>query len=157
MKSTFTMAAMTLAALYSAGALAQNTLPSTPTPGADVTQSRPTESSAAVAPEEAATAATPTTATKVSETKLNQFADAYVAIAEIQNDAKTERTEGAENPEALKAREAALQTKMQTAIEKSGMQIEEFNQIAQQSMTDLDLRAKLAEKVQQRNGDRAGG
>lgn len=156
MKSSFTMAALTLATLYGAGAMAQNTTPSTSTPGADVTQSTPAESS--VTPSaDATTSPAPATAVAVSETKLNQFADAYVAIAEIQSEAKTDRTEGAENPEALKAREAALQTKMQTAIEKSGMQIEEFNQIAQQSMTDLDLRAKLAEKVQARNGDRAGG
>ena len=37
------------------------------------------------------------------------------------------------------------------AVQKSGLQVDEFNQIASQMASDLTLRNKVLEKVQQRS------
>ena len=147
------MTALAVAVLYGSGAVGQTTaqpssdLGNTPSAAAEPSISPPAD---ALPADPGATPAEP-----VSDAKLNQFADAYVAIVAIQTEANSERS-APQDADATKAKEVALQSKMQNAIEKSGLQVEEFNQIAQRSVTDLDLRAKLAEKVQERNGNRGG-
>lgn len=147
------MATFVVAVIYGSGAMSQTTAPPSSAPGA--TPSTATEPS--ISPPADALPADPgaTPAEPVSDVKLNQFADAYVAIVAIQTEANSE-TSAPHDANTVKAKEEALQSKMQNAIEKSGLQVEEFNQIAQRSVTDLDLRAKLAEKVQERNTNRGG-
>ncbi len=80
----------------------------------------------------------------VDEVKINQFADAYVAVQAIQKNAAAQPTT-AQDPQ-------TTQALMVNAIKKSGLQVDEFNQIAQLMNTDLELRNKIAGKVQERDG-----
>lgn len=91
--------------------------------------------------------AAPATASSFNDSTLEKFANAYVAVQGIQNQAAGSTSS---TPEPVSS---DLQTKMKAAVEQSGLQVEEFNQIAQQMVTDLDLRSRVAEKVQARSGN----
>lgn len=91
--------------------------------------------------------AAPATTSSFSDSTLDKFASAYVAVQVIQNQAAGSTSS---TPEPARN---DLQAKMKTAVEQSGLQVEEFNQIAQQMVTDLDLRSRVAEKVQARSSD----
>lgn len=109
----------------------------------------PTDSGTAATTTSAAeTAAVPTTSASFSDAKLERFADAYVAVQQVQKDAAGQGAGG----DASGTASSDLQSKMKAAVEQTGLQVEEFNQIAQQMVTDLDLRSKVAEKVQARAG-----
>lgn len=139
------------AALCAGSAMAQTTAPADPALDAAVkaaTATAPPRESTQPALDSTAKAPS---ATSVSDDKLNQFADAYVAVQKVQKES-TDKAANTTDPAAAQAAAAELQTKMKAAVEKNGMQVEEFNQIAQLMLTDLDLRAKVAEKVQARIG-----
>ena len=86
----------------------------------------------------------PASASTVDEVQINKFADAYVAVQSIQKDAAAQPSAAQD----AKATEAL----MVNAIKKTGLQVDEFNQIAQLMNTDLDLRNRIAGKVQERGG-----
>lgn len=88
---------------------------------------------------------TPATSTNVSDAMLEKFADAYMAVQEIQKEA-------GQSASAASSSGGDVQVKMKAAVEQTGLQVEEFNQIAQQMVSDLDLRARVAEKLQARAG-----
>lgn len=85
----------------------------------------------------------------VNDTKLEQFADAYVKIQTLKKDADAKQTTSAD-PAAAQKQQAELQSKMAEAVQTSGLDVNEFNQIAQAMVSDTDLRAKVLAKVQQR-------
>jgi hypothetical protein len=105
----------------------------------------------ATAPEPATTDPSTTAAsTPVSEAKIDQFATAYVAVQHIQ--AKTSEKLST-TTDVAKANEvkAAAETDMIKAVEQSGLQVDEFNQIAQLMASDPALRTKVIEKVQEKS------
>ena len=89
-------------------------------------------------------------ATSVSDTKIDQFATAYLAVQSIQSQTSQQlaATTDTKKADDLKAN---AETAMIQAVEKSGLQVDEFNQIASQMASDLTLRNKVLEKVQQRS------
>jgi hypothetical protein len=89
-------------------------------------------------------------ATTVPEAKIDQFATAYVAVQSIQaqTSQQLEATTDTKKAEDLKAN---AETQMIQAVEKSGLKVDEFNQIAGLMASDLTLRNKVLEKVQQRS------
>jgi hypothetical protein len=104
----------------------------------------------ATTPESATDPAAATAATPVPDTKIDQFATAYVAVQAIQ--AKTsEQLSTAPDTEKANQVKAAAENEMIKAVQQSGLQVDEFNQIAQAMASDVALRSKVIEKVQQRS------
>jgi hypothetical protein len=118
------------AVLVSASALAQ-----TPAPAEDATISPP----AAQAPAAAA----------VEDKKIDQFADAYLAVQEIQ--VKANEQLGATN-DATKADQVkqSAEDQMIKAVQRTGLQIDEFNQIVQAMTTDQTLRDRISDRIGER-------
>ena len=106
---------------------------------------------AATAPESTTTEPSATTATApVTDAKIDQFATAYVAVQQIQ--AKTsEKLNTTPDTEKANQVKAAAENEMIQAVQQSGLQVDEFNQIAQLMASDVALRSKVIEKVQQRS------
>jgi len=88
-------------------------------------------------------------ATAVEDKKIDQFADAYLAVQKIQVSANEQL--GATN-DAAKADQVkqTAESQMIEAVKKSGLQIEEFNQIVQAMATDQDLRTKVSDRIGER-------
>jgi hypothetical protein len=96
-------------------------------------------------------AAAPSTAA-VDDVKITQFADAYIAVQAIQQDAASRTQSDSVTPDSAAMADTTTQQRMLEAVQKNGLQPDEFNRIAQQVTVDPELRAKVAEKVQQRRG-----
>lgn len=103
------------------------------------------------APESTTTEPGPAMATAaVPDAKIDQFATAYVAVQQIQ--AKTtEQLNTTPDTEKANQVKAAAENAMIQAVQQSGLQVDEFNQIAQLMASDVALRSKVIEKVQQRS------
>jgi hypothetical protein len=86
---------------------------------------------------------------QVEERKLDQFADAFVVVQEIQRSA-LQRLEQASDEQAASQLKAQAESDAIAAVEKTGLQLVEFNRIAQAMMTDVGLRDKVAARVAQR-------
>ena len=106
------------------------------------------ESQAEPAPPETATPLPPEAAAP-TEQKLDQFADAFLVIEEIHTQAAAQ-LENVENPQAAQEIKAKAEGEIINAVEKSGLRLEEFNQIAELMTVDLALRQKVADKVEKR-------
>jgi hypothetical protein len=89
-------------------------------------------------------------AATVPDAKIDQFATAYVAVQSIQQQTSQQlaATTDTKKADDLKAN---AESEMVKAVEKSGLQVDEFNQIASLMASDLTLRNKVLEKVQQRS------
>lgn len=85
----------------------------------------------------------------VADAKLDQFADALIVVQEIQRTAM-QRVE--QEPDAKKAEQLKAQAESEAvaAVEKTGLPIVEFNQIAQAIQTDLALRNQVVARLAQR-------
>ncbi|HKE95900.1 MAG TPA: DUF4168 domain-containing protein [Povalibacter sp.] len=94
-----------------------------------------------------ATPAEPTV--QIPDTKVDQFAAAFVAVQDIQTQA-TQQLSAAKDDQAATAVKADAEKKMIEAVQKQGMEVEEFNRIADLMTTDLSLRARIVEKVEKR-------
>lgn len=130
------------AVLLGATILATAPLHAQSTTAAEQTTPQP----AATDPADATSAATP-----VAETKVDQFATAYVAIQAIQSKTSQELSATSDVAKA-NAVKAAAEGEMIKAVEQSGLQVDEFNQIAQLMTSDEGLRTRVIEKVQRRSG-----
>jgi hypothetical protein len=99
-------------------------------------------------PPESVTPPPPETA-PLEDKKIDQFADAYLAIEEIHAEAaaELEQTPDAASANAVKAN---AESKIIEAVERSGLRLEEFNQIAELMTIDLELRARIADRVEKR-------
>ena len=108
---------------------------------------------AAQIPEPAAPPAAATPVPKetapLEEKKLDQFAEAFLAIEEIEEAAKAElaETQDAEGQSQIKA---DAEQRILDAVEGAGLELDEFNQIAELAVGDAALRTKLADKVEKR-------
>jgi hypothetical protein len=104
--------------------------------------------SATEAPE--SSTAAPTTA-NISDQKIEQFADAYVAVQTIQEKAASD-LQTAKDPAAADQVKATAETDMIAAVEKSGLKVDEFNQIVETMTANADVRERVAAKLQERQG-----
>ncbi|RLK50340.1 uncharacterized protein DUF4168 [Alkalispirillum mobile] len=80
---------------------------------------------------------------------LEQFADAYIDITEIQED-YTQRLEGTEDPDEARNLQQEANDEMVDAIENHGLSVPEYSEIATALDTDPELRDELAGMIQER-------
>ncbi len=85
----------------------------------------------------------------VEDKKLDQFAEAFVVVESIQREALEQLQQETDQQKVAQVK-AKAESDAIAAVEKVGLPLVEFNQIAQQMMTDLALREKVAERVSQR-------
>ena len=106
------------------------------------------QQSEATPPAADAPAASPTTAV-VQDAKIDQFADAYVQVQGIQEQA-SQQLSSTSDAEAANEVKANAEAQMIQAVERSGLKVEEFNEIVQAMVADADLRSKVVSKIEQR-------
>lgn len=83
----------------------------------------------------------------VSDQQLEQFADAQVEIASIQQDFSS-RLQGVEDPEKAQDLQRQANEEMTAAVEDAGLDVQTFNQIAMAIQSDPELQQKLTELIQ---------
>jgi cytoskeletal protein RodZ len=160
------------AALFGAAALtasiswAQESEPATSMPSA--TQTEPTttqspsqtDSTGTTSEANSADASAPTSpdlaaksaAVPLDDQKIEKFADAYVAVQKIQTEAASELDKSGADPAQQQQAQAAAETQMIEAVERTGLKLEEFNGIVQTMTADADLRARVVAKIRERMG-----
>lgn len=116
-----------------------------PSPAQESTQT-PTQSSKAPEAPSSTAAATP-----ITDQKIEQFADAYVAVQTIQEKAASD-LQTAKDPAAADKVKANAESDMIAAVQKSGLQVDEFNQIVETMTANADVRERVAAKLQERQG-----
>ena len=124
-------------------------------PGATTDEQEPSSPGAATAPARTAPAraSTDATAGPIEDKKLDQFADAYLAVQTIQQKAATE-LQAAKDPQAADKVKATAESDMIAAVERSGLQVPEFNKIVERMASDTEVRSRVAAKLQERNGSK---
>jgi Domain of unknown function (DUF4168) len=96
-----------------------------------------------------------TTAGPIEDKKIEQFADAYMAVQTIQQKAAAE-LQSASNPEQADKVKAAAESDMIAAVERSGLQVPEFNKIVERMASDTEVRSRVAAKLQERGATKPG-
>lgn len=101
----------------------------------------------------AASGATPNAATAgpLEDKKIEQFADAYVAVQTIQQKAAAD-LQTAKDPAQADKVKASAESDMIAAVERSGLQVPEFNRIVERMASDTEVRSRVAAKLQERTG-----
>jgi len=84
----------------------------------------------------------------VSDQQLEQFADAQVEIAGIQQDFSG-RLQNVDDPEKAHELQLKANEQMTQAVEEAGLDVESFNQIAMAIQNDPELQQKLTELLDQ--------
>ncbi len=82
-----------------------------------------------------------------SQEEISAFASAQAQVMEIEQEFSAEFAQ-AESPEEQQAIMEEANEKMMDVIEREGLSIEVFNQIATQAQTDPDLQQQLEEAMQ---------
>lgn len=85
---------------------------------------------------------------EVSDQQLEQFADAQIEIAGIQQDFSS-RLQQVEDPEKAQELQRQANEEMTTAVEDAGLDVESFNQIAMAIQNSPELQQQLTEMLQQ--------
>ena len=85
--------------------------------------------------------------TVVEDRKVDQFANAFVAVQDIQAQATQELSAAKDDQQATQVK-ASAEKQMIEAVRREGLEVEEFNRIADLMATDLALRSKVVEKVE---------
>ncbi|MFC4310413.1 DUF4168 domain-containing protein [Steroidobacter flavus] len=88
---------------------------------------------------------------QISDQKIEQFADAYVAVQTIQEKAAND-LQTAKEPAQADQVKAKAESDMIAAVEKSGLKVDEFNQIVETMTANADVRERVAAKLQERQG-----
>jgi len=89
------------------------------------------------------------TVPSIDQATIEKFADAYLAVQTIQHKVASDLQKTTDPAQADKVKSSA-QTDMIAAVERSGLQVEEFNQIVQSMAADNDIRSRVAAEVQKR-------
>ena len=97
--------------------------------------------------------ATGATAGPIEDKKIEQFADAYLAVQTIQQKAAAE-LQSAKDPQQADKVKASAETDMIAAVERSGLQVPEFNRIVERMASDTKVRSRVAAKLQERSGSK---
>ena len=90
-------------------------------------------------------------AANIDQRKLAQFADALIAVEEIQSKAN-EDLQANTDAAAAKAVKAKAETDVISAVQRTGMQMEEFNRMSEVLASDVEFRSRVAAEVQKRRG-----
>src|SRR5262245_15257313 len=90
-------------------------------------------------------------AQQIDDRKIEQFADAYVAVQTIQQKAAADLQSATDPDQAAKVKSNA-ENQMIAAVERTGLKVDEFNQIVETMASNNDVRSRVAAKLQQRNG-----
>ncbi|HEY7642479.1 MAG TPA: DUF4168 domain-containing protein [Steroidobacteraceae bacterium] len=93
--------------------------------------------------------ATDATAGPIEDKKIEQFADAYVAVQTIQQKAAAD-LQSAKDPQAADKVKQTAESDMIAAVERSGLQVPEFNKIVERMASDTEVRSRVAAKLQER-------
>lgn len=86
---------------------------------------------------------------EIDDEKLDKFADAYIAVEAIHSDTQ-KALEAADDPREEYQLKADAEGRIIEAVERSGLELEEFNRIAERMSQDRELRLKIADRVRQR-------
>jgi Domain of unknown function (DUF4168) len=89
--------------------------------------------------------------TAIDDKKIEQFADAYVEVQTIQKKASADLA-AAQDSAAADSVKTKAESDMIAAVEKNGLQVDEFNQIVETMASNVEVRNKVAAKLQQRSG-----
>jgi hypothetical protein len=100
-------------------------------------------------------AGTGATAGPIEDKKIEQFADAYLAVQTIQQKAAAE-LQSAKDPQQADKVKANAESDMIAAVERSGLQVPEFNHIVERMASDTEVRSRVAAKLQERSGSKPG-
>ena len=93
------------------------------------------------------------TAGPIEDKKIEQFADAYLAVQTIQQKAAAE-LKSAKDPQQEDKLKATAESDMIAAVERSGLQVPEFNRIVERMASDTEVRSRVAAKLQERSGSK---
>jgi len=85
---------------------------------------------------------------EVSEQQLQQFADAQMDLASIQQEFSA-RLQEVEDPEKARDIQREANQEMTTAVQDAGLDVESFNQIAMAIQNDPELQQQLTSMLQQ--------
>ncbi len=88
-------------------------------------------------------------AAAVEDKKIDQFADAYIAVQQIRSQATQQLSATTDEQKAQEVKENA-ESQMIQAVQRTGLQIEEFNQIVQAMASDASLRDKVSGRIDER-------
>jgi hypothetical protein len=91
----------------------------------------------------------PPEAAPIEDKKLDQYADAFVDIEQIKVEAST-ALESAEDAAAAVAIKEKAEGAIIEAIERSGLKLDEFNQITEVAALDQDVRRRITDRVEKR-------
>ena len=138
-----------LFAVSAAGAPAAWAQAQEPAPPAEETM--PSQSTDASTPDTPSARGSTTAAAPISDQKIEQFADAYVAVQTIQEKAASE-LQTSKDPAAADQVKMKAESDMIAAVEKSGLKVDEFNQIVETMTADASVRERVAAKLQERQG-----
>ncbi len=105
-------------------------------------------------PAEPAATTGSTSAGPIEDKKIEQFADAYLAVQTIQQKAAAE-LQTAKDPAQADKVKASAESDMIAAVERSGLQVPEFNRIVERMASDTEVRSRVAAKLQERSGSSA--
>lgn len=81
--------------------------------------------------------------------KIDKYADAYLAIEEI-NEKATQELAKVADPAAAHRVKADAEGAMIEAIERTGLKLQEFNEITEIAATDPALRGRIEARVKER-------
>lgn len=90
-------------------------------------------------------------AAPIDDQKIDKFATAYVEVASIQRNASAE-LQGASDPAKAEEVKANAESQMIAAVERNGLDVNEFNRIVETMASDDSIRSRVAAKVQERTG-----
>lgn len=126
-----------------------------PAPPAEEFPSPARETSATTPDTPSARDSTRAATAPITDQKIEQFADAYVAVQGIQEKAASD-LQTAKDPASADKVKASAETDMIAAVERSGLKVDEFNQIVETMTADASVRERVAAKLQERQGGGGG-
>lgn len=109
----------------------------------------PQEQAEPVPPELIPPAQSGAEAAQLEEEQIDRFADAYIAVEEIHTKV-AEELSATDDPETASEVRAKAEGSIIDVVERSGLELDEFNRIAELMTVDRDLRLKIADRVRER-------
>jgi hypothetical protein len=143
--------AMSATAAPAAWAQVQEPAPPAEEFPAPAQETAPSQSTDAMTPDTPSARDSTTAAAPITDQKIEQFADAYVAVQGIQEKAASD-LQTAKDPAAADQVKVSAESDMIAAVEKSGLKVDEFNQIVETMTADASVRERVAAKLQERQG-----
>jgi hypothetical protein len=95
----------------------------------------------------------PPEAAPLEDQKLDQYADAFLDIEQIEIKASAELQRAEDRAAAVAIKEKAEGAIIE-AIERRGLELDEFNQITEVAALDEGVRLKVADRVERRRGEK---